>query len=130
MPHVRTAAAALCAYRSAWAGLLRDPLSSLSFRRLDDAAYTLCRSASSRHNATPPTPWPRQRAVSPGPRPSTAGAGAGTGAPASADADAVPRPTARSAGSQASRPCPRTPPRAAGSGLMVVKGTFLGQRAE
>ncbi|MGW1760625.1 Hsp20/alpha crystallin family protein [Streptomyces mirabilis] len=27
MPHVRTAAAALRAYRSAWAGTLRDPLS-------------------------------------------------------------------------------------------------------
>ncbi|WP_405883787.1 DUF5133 domain-containing protein [Streptomyces sp. NBC_01136] len=42
MPHARTAAAALRAYRSAWAALLRDPLSSLSYCRLDDAAYTLC----------------------------------------------------------------------------------------
>ncbi|KUL44122.1 DUF5133 domain-containing protein [Streptomyces regalis] len=42
MPHVRTAAAALRTYRSAWAALLRDPVSALSYRRLDDAAYTLC----------------------------------------------------------------------------------------
>ncbi|MFF0001091.1 DUF5133 domain-containing protein [Streptomyces avermitilis] len=56
-------AAALRAYRSAWAGLLRDPLSSLSYRRLDDAAYTLCVLMG---NATPPTPWHRQRAFSPG----------------------------------------------------------------
>lgn len=41
-PHVRTVAAALHAYRSAWAGLLRDPASPHSYRRLDDAAYTLC----------------------------------------------------------------------------------------
>ncbi|MER5901130.1 DUF5133 domain-containing protein [Streptomyces mirabilis] len=41
MPHVRTAAAALRAYLSAWAGPLRDPLSSLSYCRLDDAAYAL-----------------------------------------------------------------------------------------
>ncbi|MEV1078545.1 DUF5133 domain-containing protein [Streptomyces sp. NPDC050211] len=42
IPHVRTVAAALHAYRSAWAGLLRDPASPHSYRRLDDAAYTLC----------------------------------------------------------------------------------------
>ncbi|MFI2200452.1 DUF5133 domain-containing protein [Streptomyces sp. NPDC020192] len=42
MPHVRTVAAALRSYRSAWAGLRRDPVSPLSYRRLDDAAYTLC----------------------------------------------------------------------------------------
>ncbi|MGP4010838.1 DUF5133 domain-containing protein [Streptomyces sp. 4N124] len=42
MPHVRTVAAALHAYRSAWTGLLRDPASPHSYRRLDDAAYTLC----------------------------------------------------------------------------------------
>lgn len=42
MPHVRTVAAALRAYRSAWAGLLRDPANPLRYRRLEDAAYTLC----------------------------------------------------------------------------------------
>ncbi|MBC2906798.1 DUF5133 domain-containing protein [Streptomyces cupreus] len=42
MPHARTVAAALHAYRSAWAGLLDDPASPYSHRRLDDAAYTLC----------------------------------------------------------------------------------------
>lgn len=42
MPHVRTVAAALRAYRSAWAGLLRESANPLSHRRLDDAAYTLC----------------------------------------------------------------------------------------
>ncbi|MGW0826162.1 DUF5133 domain-containing protein [Streptomyces sp. NPDC002845] len=42
MPHVRTVAAALHAYRSAWAGLLRDSASPHSYRRLDDTAYTLC----------------------------------------------------------------------------------------
>ncbi|WP_433446090.1 DUF5133 domain-containing protein [Streptomyces sp. CA-142005] len=41
MPHVRTVAAALRAYRSAWTGLLRDG-EPLSYRRLDDPAYTLC----------------------------------------------------------------------------------------
>ncbi|MFF4805090.1 DUF5133 domain-containing protein [Streptomyces sp. NPDC001351] len=41
MPHVRTVAAALHAYRSAWTGVLRDPACPLSYRRLDDAAYTL-----------------------------------------------------------------------------------------
>ncbi|MEV6946987.1 DUF5133 domain-containing protein [Streptomyces sp. NPDC051172] len=41
MPHVRTVAAALHAYRSAWADLLHDPACPLSYRRLDDAAYTL-----------------------------------------------------------------------------------------
>ncbi|MGC9539794.1 DUF5133 domain-containing protein [Streptomyces sp. UG1] len=42
MPNVRTVAAALGDYRSAWAALLVDPASPLSYRRLDDAAYTLC----------------------------------------------------------------------------------------
>jgi len=42
MPHVRTVAAALHAYRSARAGLLRDPANPHSHRRLDDSAYTLC----------------------------------------------------------------------------------------
>ncbi|MGW0771862.1 DUF5133 domain-containing protein [Streptomyces sp. NPDC002676] len=40
-PHVRTVAAALHSYRSAWAGLLHDPANPLTSRRLDDAAYTL-----------------------------------------------------------------------------------------
>ncbi|MER6125219.1 DUF5133 domain-containing protein [Streptomyces sp. NPDC001795] len=42
MPHVRTVAAALRAYRYAQAGLLRDPANPLRRRRLDDTAYTLC----------------------------------------------------------------------------------------
>lgn len=42
MPHVRTVAAALRAYRSAQAGLLREPSNRLRYRLLDDAAYTLC----------------------------------------------------------------------------------------
>jgi hypothetical protein len=42
VPHVRSVAAALRAYRYAQAGLLRDPADPLRYRRLDDAAYTLC----------------------------------------------------------------------------------------
>lgn len=42
VPHVRTVAAALRAYGSAQAGVLRDPANPLRYRRLDDAAYTLC----------------------------------------------------------------------------------------
>lgn len=42
MPHVRTVAAALRAYRNAMAGILREPANPLRHRQLDDAAYTLC----------------------------------------------------------------------------------------
>ncbi|MFI6488774.1 DUF5133 domain-containing protein [Streptomyces sp. NPDC050564] len=42
VPHVRSVTAALRAYRYAQAGLLRDPADPLRYRRLDDAAYTLC----------------------------------------------------------------------------------------
>lgn len=42
MPHVRTVAAALRAYRNAMAGILREPTNPLRHRQLDDAAYTLC----------------------------------------------------------------------------------------
>jgi hypothetical protein len=42
MPHIRTVAAALRAYRNAQAGILRDPANPLRYRQLDDAAYTLC----------------------------------------------------------------------------------------
>ncbi|WP_406176235.1 DUF5133 domain-containing protein [Streptomyces sp. NBC_00996] len=42
VPHAKSVAAALRAYRYAQAGLLRDPADPLRYRWLDDAAYTLC----------------------------------------------------------------------------------------
>ncbi|MEU6089734.1 DUF5133 domain-containing protein [Streptomyces sp. NPDC047085] len=42
LPHLRTLARALRAYRVAQARVLRDPANPIRHRQLEDAAYTLC----------------------------------------------------------------------------------------
>ncbi|WP_369394647.1 hypothetical protein AB5J72_49440 [Streptomyces sp. CG1] len=46
MPHVRIASAALCAHRSAQAGLRCDPANPLRYRRPDDAADAVAQAES------------------------------------------------------------------------------------